>query len=63
MEIWKPLLNFPSYNGSSEGRIMNVRTQIILKPQIDSRGRAQVTLIRNNQPHTIAVHRVYICTP
>lgn len=58
MEIWKPLRNFPSYNGSSEGRIMNIRTQIILKPQIDPRGRARVTLIKNNSPHTVSIHRV-----
>lgn len=58
MEIWKPLRSFPSYNGSSEGRIMNVRTQRILKTQIDKRGRETVTLMRNNEPHTVSVHKV-----
>jgi hypothetical protein len=58
MEIWKPLRNFPSYNGSSEGRIMNVRTQRILKTYLDSKGREQVCLRKNNRPYTISVHKL-----
>ena len=58
MEIWKPLRNFPSYNGSSEGRIMNVRTQTILKPRIGTKGYEQVSLIKNNKAYTVRVHRV-----
>lgn len=58
MEIWKPLRNFPSYNGSSEGRIINVRTQKILKPWITKKGIAQVCLFKNNKPHTVNVHRI-----
>lgn len=58
MEIWKPLRNFPSYNGSSEGRIMNIRTQRILKTFVSERGYEQVCLRRNNQQYTVRVHRV-----
>jgi hypothetical protein len=58
MEIWKPLRNFPSYNGSSEGRIINVRTQHILKPQINDRGYAVVTLWKNKKAYTVRVHRI-----
>ena len=58
MEIWKPLRNFPSYNGSSEGRIMNIRTQRILVPQINEKGYEQVTLRKNNKHHTVRVHKV-----
>lgn len=58
MEIWKPLRNFPSYNGSSEGRIMNVRTQHILKPNTNTNGYAQVSLFKNNKPITVRVHRL-----
>ena len=43
MEIWKPIRDFPGYNASSEGRIMNVRTQRILKPVIDEYGYSKVT--------------------
>lgn len=58
MEMWKPLRNFPSYNGSSEGRIMNVRTQHILKPSINEKGYYQVCLRKNNARYSVRVHRV-----
>ena len=58
MEIWKQLRNFPSYNGSTEGRIMNVRTQHILTPTIGERGQAVVGLRRNNKTHHIQLHRI-----
>lgn len=58
MEVWKPLRNFPSYNGSSEGRIMNVRTQRILTPVENSDGTLRVCLRRNNRQYTPKVHRV-----
>lgn len=58
MEIWKPLRNFPSYNGSSEGRIMNIRTQRILKTFINDKGREQVCLRKNNRQYTVSVHKV-----
>lgn len=58
MEIWKPLRNFPSYNGSSEGRIMNIRTQRILKPTINEKGYYQVCLRKNNVQHSVRVHRI-----
>lgn len=58
MEIWKPLRNFPSYNGSSEGRIINVRTQKIQKPFIDKRGRLKVSLYKNNKRYNVKPHRI-----
>lgn len=58
MEIWKPLRNFPSYNGSSEGRIMNVRTQHILKTCIDEYGREKVYLRKNNRQYGVIVHKL-----
>lgn len=58
MEIWKPLKNFPSYNGSSEGRIMNIRTQRIMKTFVDDRGYVKVCLRKNNQQYTVKVARV-----
>lgn len=58
MEIWKPLRNFPSYNGSSEGRIMNIRTQHILKPYVDHKGRATVCLRKNNCKYNVKVHKL-----
>lgn len=58
MEIWKPLKNFPSYNGSSEGRIMNIKTQRIIKPFVNSNGYLQVCLRKNNKQYTVKVGKV-----
>lgn len=58
MEIWKPLRNFPSYNGSSEGRIMNVRTQRILTTSESPNGTLGVCLQKNNQQYHLRVHRI-----
>lgn len=58
MEIWKPIRNFPSYNASSEGRIMNIRTRRILKMYIGEKGYAQVCLRKNNQQYTLKVHKL-----
>ena len=58
MEIWKPLRNFPSYNGSSEGRIMNVKTQRILRFTKDENGNPKACLRKNNRQYTVKVKRV-----
>ena len=58
MEIWKPLRNFPSYNGSSEGRIVNVRTQKIQKPTLNKNGCAKVSLYKNGKRYVVKVRRV-----
>lgn len=58
MEIWKPLKNFPSYEGSTEGRIRNIRTRHILTPVIDENGYAKVTLRKDNKQYTVRVHRI-----
>ena len=58
MEIWKPLKNFPSYNGSSEGRIMNIKTQRILKTFVNNKGYVIISLRKNNKQYTVKVARV-----
>lgn len=58
MEIWKPLKNFPSYDGSSEGRIRNIRTRKILKPYLNEKGYEQVSINRNGQHYTVRVHKI-----
>lgn len=58
MEIWKPLKNFPSYNGSSEGRIMNIKTQRILKTFVNYKGYVLVCLRKNNRQYTVRVAQV-----
>lgn len=58
MEIWKPIRDFPGYNASSEGRIMNVRTQHILTPVVDENGYSKVTLRKNGKQYSVRVHRL-----
>lgn len=58
MEIWKPVRDFPSYDCSNYGRIRNIRTQRILKTHINERGYESTTLMRNNEPYTVRVHRI-----
>ena len=58
MEIWKPLRNFPSYDGSSEGRIRNIRTQRILKTVTNDRGHVTLTLRKNNAQYSVRLARV-----
>lgn len=58
METWKPLRNFPCYNGSSEGRIMNIKTQRILRAHVNSKGYLQVCLRKNNEQYTVRVHKI-----
>ena len=36
---------------------MNIRTQHILKYNINDKGYMQVSLFKNNKPHTVRVHR------
>lgn len=58
MEIWKPLRNFPSYDGSTEGRIRNIKTRRIMKTFTDERGYIKVCLRKNNQSYTVKAARV-----
>ena len=57
MEIWKPLRNFPGYEGSNEGRIKNIRTQKTLKPNPTKRNRNQISLYKEHKPYTVKVDR------
>ena len=58
METWKPLKNFPSYNGSTEGRIMNIRTQRIMRTYTNSKGYSVVCLRKKNKQYTVRVAKV-----
>ena len=58
MEVWKPIRNFPSYNASSEGRIINVRTQHIQKPTPDKNGCLKVSLYKNRKRYYVKVRRI-----
>ena len=58
MEIWKQLLNFPGYEGSSEGRIRNIRTQHIQKPRANGKGYLKVDLYKDSKRRNVKVSRL-----
>lgn len=58
MEVWKPIKNFPSYDCSSEGRIMNVRTQRIQKLIPNEKGYLKVGLYKNKKRYSVKASRV-----
>lgn len=62
METWKPLKNYPGYEGSTEGRIKNIRTQHVLKPNLTDKGVAQLTLVKDERPRTVKIHRAIAAT-
>lgn len=57
METWKPLKNFPGYEGSTEGRIRNIRTQHISKPTVSENGYAVLGLRRDGKTHHVHLHK------
>lgn len=58
MEEWKRLKNFPGYEGSTEGRIRNIRTQHIIKSSRDKKGYSQVSIFNDKKQKTIRVHKL-----
>lgn len=58
LEVWEAVRDFPNYICSSEGRVMNVRTQRILSQTVDDKGYARVTLRKNNKQYNMRVHRI-----
>lgn len=58
MEIWKPLYNFPSYEGSTEGRIRNTKTQRIMRAYTNEKGYVVIHLRKDNQQYSVKVSRL-----
>ena len=58
-EIWKKSYIYPSqYEVSNFGRVRNVATKQILKPQIDAKGYERVRLSYHNKRASAKVHRL-----
>ena len=57
MEEWKQLKNFPGYEGSTEGRIRNIRTQKIQKPTPSEKGYLKVSLHKNKKRYSVKAGR------
>lgn len=58
MEEWKQLKNFPGYEGSTEGRIRNIRTQKIQKPIANDKGYLKVDVYKNKRRRNVKVSRL-----
>ena len=58
MELWKPLKNFPGYEGSTEGRIRNIRTQHIQRPRVNDKGYLKVDIYINKRRRNVKVSRL-----
>ena len=58
MKKWKPLHNYPGYEGSLDGRIRNVRTQRVLKPVENNCGAMILSLQTEDGQRTINCRRV-----
>lgn len=58
MEIWKPLYDFPGYEGSNLGRFRNIRTQHILRPKPDNRGCLHIGLYKKCKRHSVKARRI-----
>ena len=57
MEEWKQLKNFPGYEGSTEGRIRNIRTQHVLSPVASPDGSMKVSLQKDGRQRSVKVKR------
>lgn len=58
MEEWRQLKNFPGYEGSTEGRIRNIRTQHILTPAPSPDGSIKVCLQKDGRQCSVKAKRV-----
>lgn len=58
MEEWKRLKNFPGYEGSTEGRIRNIRTQKIQRPRANDKGYLKVDIYVNKRRRNVKVSRL-----
>ena len=61
IEKFKPIKNYPKYQISSKGRVLNVNTNKYLKPNIHNNGYAYVKLSKpNTKPKETLIHRLVI---
>lgn len=58
-ELWKPIPTYPTYEASNLGRVRNKNTNVILRPNKNSKGYRHVVLYRGckKDKHMVGVHR------
>lgn len=57
-ERWVEVLNFPRYEVSNEGRVVNRLTDLILNPSVTRKGYLTVNLSSNTERRAVKIHRL-----
>ena len=60
VEEWRPVVNFPNYAISNQGRVKNVTTDKIITLVLDRDGYLIISLYRNGKRYKGRVHRLVI---
>src|SRR5262245_11949338 len=61
-ECWKPIPDFPEYEVSTNGRILNRRLGHVLTGTVTRRGHRQVNVRGSRRRMSVAVHRLVATT-
>lgn len=54
-EVWETIPEFPKYAVSNHGRVMNIRTENLVKPQITPQGIVYAPLYKDDQGYTRSI--------
>lgn len=57
-EEWAEVRDYPGYAVSTNGQIMNVRTNAVLRPRNNSYGYTKVALRKDGETHEVYVHHL-----
>lgn len=57
-ETWAEVADFPDYAVSTHGRVMNVHTNVVLRPRNNSYGYTRVGLRKDGKTHDVYVHHL-----
>lgn len=57
-EVWAAVEEYPDYAVSTHGRVMNVHTNVMLRPRNNSYGYTRVGLRKDGRTHDIYVHHL-----
>lgn len=57
-EVWAEVSDYPDYAVSTYGRVMNLKTNVILRPRNNSYGYSRVALRKDGKTHDVYIHRM-----
>lgn len=58
MEIWKNIKEYPNYAVSNQGRVINIKTKKILKPNKKKNGYLEYRLYKSGKIYYLLAHRL-----